>query len=691
MLFRGLELDLRGNLGSRPSCVFSCGQPMTCLSPLSHSSLAFGISSTPPSLAPTSHTSNLSTQICYAGLSVTHTGGKFTSVSKGLVQLRPSTITSFQDDREMQHQQAGSRKGVPVSKKTQADLLERIAHEGRNKRHGDRESTPVVRALTWAFRQVKVPDDVDALVGGLDLPLPIFTTTVQKLGIEGNPLAALAVFEWLQVTEDKQPNVYTYNSLLGALKANGRWDVAEIVYGKMQGSGVVPDIVTQNTLISMYEQQGAYTYALKLYRSLKPLGLQPSLFTVRNVIQILERKGDVETALDVFGEFKQQCRRLEEGRGKKGSQAVEMKRDAEQKQQLETLVRQMCYERITYLLAHQINREEVIRLWTKIKSKQLQLSRNFYEKLIRACGDGEEDHKFVKLLYMDMRKQQLPISVSLCNHVIQSLGWGKKWWAALEVFEHMVQLGPQPNTYTRKLMLSHFQVLLNSAKSRRIWKWALQLLEKMIQRGVEPDRFSWNAALIACAKAGETDSAVSVFHKMIERGQKPGVVSYGALLSALEKSNHLTGAKMVWKHMQYMGVEPNIVAYTTMISACGRGGSYPEALQLVEEMRAKGIQPSLITYNALITACAKAGDGERALDVIQQMRAAKMQPDAITYSKLIEAMANEGRWEPATAAYKTMQELNLKPPKYAYEAVLRVCEANSIPFDCKTLELNPTS
>ncbi|KAL3679316.1 hypothetical protein R1sor_022272 [Riccia sorocarpa] len=581
-----------------------------------------------------------------------------------------------------------------LGKKTQEGLLERVAQEVRNKREGDRESTPLVRALTWAFRNVKKPEDVEALVGGLDLPLPVFTTTIQKLGIEGKPMPALVVFEWLQTSGGNQPNVYTYNSLLGALKSNGHWKIAERVYHEMLQTGVSPDIVTQNTLISMYEQQGAYTYALKIYKNLKPLGLQPSPFTVRNVIQILERKGDVEAVLNVFVDFKQQCRREAESKGKKREnqiEATESRRYSEQREQLEIMVRQMCFKKISQLLARDGNREEVIRLWSKMRSKEVQLSRNFYENLIRTCGDGEEDHKFVKILYLDMRKQDVPISVSLCNHVIRTLALGKMWWAALEVFEHMVQVGPQPNSYTHKLMLSQFHILLNSARRRKIWRWALQLLDKMIQRGVEPDRFAWNAALIACSKAGETDSAISVFKRMIGRGQRPGVLSYGALLSALEKSNHFTGARMVWEHMKSMGMKPNVVAYTTMISACGRSGSYGEALQLLDEMPANGIQPTLITYNALITACARAGDGERALDVIQQMTAAKIQPDCITYAQLIEAMANEGRWKQATEAYETMQKLKLQPPAYAYEAVLRVCKANNIPVPSSVLETDQIS
>ncbi|CAK9196766.1 unnamed protein product [Sphagnum troendelagicum] len=533
----------------------------------------------------------------------------------------------------------------PGRKKNKQALQLRIAQEEERKRKGDRDLTPTVRALTWAFR-----------------------------GAQDQQQSFLV------------PNVYTYNSLLGALKANGCYDFAVRILGEMRDNGIAADLVTYNTVISMYDQLGQHEQALKVFEELKSLGMQPDLFTYRTLIQLLARCGKVEQALDIFCKLKKQQQEedwvSESQEGSENHSRPELKRERGQRQELATFVVQMCYKRFKAWLADDSStvRETAI-LGKRMKVAQVALDAKMCKNLIRACGQREIDHSLVKILYHSMREQHFPIGVSLCNQVIRVLGKGKKWWAALEVYENMMESGPLPEETTRRLLLSHFQILLNSARKRRIWKWALQLLDKMMEKGIEPDSFAWNAALIACGRANETASAVQVFQQMTEHGQKPGVVSYGALLSALEKGNLLENAEQVWHHMQKVGVMPNDYAFTTMISAYGKAGNYSKAIELLDQMQATGVEPSVVTYNAVISACARAGDGQRALDWLEQMEAASIKPNATSYAQVIEALANEGQWKPALTLYNKMLDLRLDPPPMASDAVFRVCRANDAQVD----------
>ncbi len=472
----------------------------------------------------------------------------------------------------------------PGRKKNKQALQLRIAREEERKRKGDRDLTPTVRALTWAFRGAQGTPAIAAVLEDLRFSISTFTSVIQKLGMEGNPQAAIALFRWLQEQQqevdnsvehqqslvvpnvepqqslvipnvDQQqsflvPNVYTYNSLLGALKANGCYDFAVRILGEMRDNGIAADLVTYNTVISMYDQLGQHEQALKVFEELKSLGMQPDLFTYRTLIQLLARCGKVEQALDIFCKLKKQQQEedwvSESQEGSENHSRPELKRERGQRQELATFVVQMCYKRFKAWLADDSStvRETAI-LGKRMKVAQVALDAKMCKNLIRACGQREIDHSLVKILYHSMREQHFPIGVSLCNQVIRVLGKGKKWWAALEVYENMMESGPLPEETTRRLLLSHFQILLNSARKRRIWKWALQLLDKMMEKGIEPDSFAWNAALIACGRANETASAVQVFQQMTEHGQKPGVVSYGALLSALEKGNLLENAEQV--------------------------------------------------------------------------------------------------------------------------------------------------
>lgn len=437
--------------------------------------------------------------------------------------------------------------GQQKSTKCKDSLLRRIQEETKSRKETDRESTPVVRALTWALRGVQNEQAVGVILGDLEFPLSIFTTVIQKLGLEKKPQAAVALLRWLQRREAAgndildRPNVYTYNSLLGVLKTNRCYDLAITILEEMRVNGIASDIVTCNTLISMYDQQGRYDEALRVYDGLRAVGMVPDVFTFRTMIQVLARSGKYDRVLQLYRDLEQQERNgIESGR-------AELKREKEQRQELAVFVVQLCYRRIWGWLSSDASTiRELCQLFTRMQEAEINLNEKMCKDLIRACGQREMDYYPVKWLYFNMRAQGFYLNASLCNHIIRVLGKGKRWWAALEVYENMMSVGPPPDETTHRLLLSHFQILLNSASKRGIWKWALQLLDKMQEKGIEPDSFAWNAALIACARAHEPASAIEVFQKMTAHGQKPGVLSYGALLSALEKGNLTEKAEQVY-------------------------------------------------------------------------------------------------------------------------------------------------
>jgi pentatricopeptide repeat protein len=78
------------------------------------------------------------------------------------------------------------------------------------------------------------------------------------------------------------------------------------------------------------------------------------------------------------------------------------------------------------------------------------------------------------------------------------MGKAKKWWAALEVYENLLDKGPKPNNLSYELIMSHFKFLLSAAKRRGYWKWCVKLLNKMEEKGLKPGSTDWNTVLIAC-------------------------------------------------------------------------------------------------------------------------------------------------------------------------------------------------
>jgi hypothetical protein len=84
--------------------------------------------------------------------------------------------------------------GHQTTSKSEDALLRRIQQETHSRKETDRESTPVVRALTWALRGVRSPEAVGVITGDSEFPISIFTTVMQKLGMD---LQRFLNFFWL--------------------------------------------------------------------------------------------------------------------------------------------------------------------------------------------------------------------------------------------------------------------------------------------------------------------------------------------------------------------------------------------------------------------------------------------------------------------------------------------------------------
>ncbi|KAJ7520118.1 hypothetical protein O6H91_20G067100 [Diphasiastrum complanatum] len=577
-----------------------------------------------------------------------------------------------------------------VVKKDQQALIKRIAAEEGGKVDGARSTEAAVRALTWALRDAEDGAELESLLADMEFPLPVYSSVIQKLGKEGRYKAANYLFRWLQTKIDakERANVYIYTSLLGAFKASGCVEMANLLVKEMTEMGVALNLVTYNTIISLYKQQGRFEEALGIFDEVQKLGLQPSFVTYSYVFQIFKKTANFDDALDLYQKIKV-LSNVKIGLLQSSMKVDDFYITLNNLENLERWVVQAGLQRIMNGLASQSNRRKLVVVFQKMKGAQLKISRLDCRMLILHCGRSEEDYFLLKALFHFMQERDLFLEVYLCNHIIRAFGEGYKFWAALEVFEHMLMKGPIPSTVTYKILRSQFHVLLSAASRRKIWKWALQLIDKMIDKGIEPDTYAWNITLAACAKAGKATAAVEAFQKMIERGAMPDVYSYGALLSALEKESLEEKAEQVWNSMHKVMVMPNDAAYTTMISLYGKIGKYGKVMDMFHEMQKSGIQPSLITYNALITACALAGDGEGALGWLETMNANKIEPDSTTYQQLIEALANANDWKRAAAMYVEMQKLQLQPSHSTYDLVLKTCKANDAHIEIGLLGPRP--
>lgn len=544
-----------------------------------------------------------------------------------------------------------------------------------------------VRALARSLESATTANDVEeVLKDKAELPLRVYSTMIRGFGTDGRLDVAMALVEWLKRKKEpggcNGPNLFVYNSLLGAVKQSGNFELVDDVMNDMAQEGIFPNVVTYNTLMAIYLEQGRSAEALNILEEIQKNGLSPSPVSYSTALAAYRQMEDGHGALRFFIEFREKYL--------KG----EIVKDADEGWEnefvkLKNFTVRICYQVMRRWLVKDGNQSTMLlRLLADMDNAGLETDRADYERLVWACT-REEHYVVAKELYTRIRERHDEISLSVCNHIIWLMGKAKKWWAALEIYEDLLDKGPNPNNLSYELIVSHFNILLTAARKKGIWRWGVRLLNKMEDKGLKPGSREWNAVLVACSKAAETSAAVEIFKRMVEQGEKPTIISYGALLSALEKGKLYDEAFQVWEHMVKVGVEPNLYAYTIMASICIGQGKLHRVDSILKEMKILGIEPSVVTYNAIISGCARNGLSSAAFEWFHRMKVEKIQPNEISYEVLIEALAKDGKPRLAFELYSRAQNEGLNLSAKAYDAIIRSSQANRVAIDASLLGPRP--
>ena len=107
------------------------------------------------------------------------------------------------------------------------------------------------------------------------------------------------------------------------------------------------------------------------------------------------------------------------------------------------------------------------------------------------------------------------------------------------------------------------------------WEYAVALLRQMER----PNRFSYNAAVSACAKGRQCDHALALLGEMHARGLKPDVISYSAVISACEKASMWQRRSSCCSRWRRAGSSPTSSRTRPAISACEKGAQWERALR----------------------------------------------------------------------------------------------------------------
>lgn len=576
----------------------------------------------------------------------------------------------------------------PGNLDTDADLKGEKTNNEEQKIGVGKNSRVDVQALGLSLQFARTADDVEELLEDMgELPLQVYSSVIRGLGKDQRLDAAIALYQWLRRKSDDgngaiRPNIFIYNGLLGAIKHAEKFDFVDSVLNDMTMEGIPSNIITYNTLMAIYIEHGREVEALGLFEELPKKGLIPTPASYSTALSAYRSLGDGFGAVKFFAEVKDKYKNGEMGKEADGEWEHEFPK-------FESFTIRIClWVMRQWLLKNENSCGDVLRLLMEMDKAGLQTGHAEHERLVWTCTH-EKHYAVAKELYSRIRERDSDISLSVCNHVIWLMGKAKKWWAALEIYEDLLDRGPKPNNMSYELIVSHFNILLTAARRRGIWRWGVRLLNKMEEKGLKPGSKEWNAVLVACSKASETSAAVQIFKRMVEQGEKPTVISYGALLSALEKGKLYDEALQVWKHMVKVGLKPNLYAYTIMASIYTAQGKFNIVNSIIKEMETVGIEPTVVTFNAIISGCAKNSLGSAAYEWFQRMKGHNITPNEVTYEVLIEALASDGKPKLVYELYLRALNEGLNLSSKAYDSVVHCSQIYGASIDVNGLGPRP--
>ncbi|CAN1312449.1 Pentatricopeptide repeat-containing protein At5g56310 [Linum perenne] len=175
---------------------------------------------------------------------------------------------------------------------------------------------------------------------------------------------------------------------------------------------------------------------------------------------------------------------------------------------------------------------------------------------------------------------------------------------------------------------------------------------------------SWTSLIVAFAKQGYADQALSVFNHMQTLGSKeakPDELTFIGVLVACSHGGYVNQGRQFFEDMRRIwGISPTIEHYGCLVDLYSRAGLLDEASELIKTMPMK---PNDAVWGALLGGCRIHKSPELASQVARLL-IGELDPDrAAGYLVLLaHVFASDKRWQEVAAVRQKMVEIGARKP-----------------------------
>ncbi|OLP84937.1 Pentatricopeptide repeat-containing protein, chloroplastic [Symbiodinium microadriaticum] len=248
---------------------------------------------------------------------------------------------------------------------------------------------------------------------------------------------------------------------------------------------------------------------------------------------------------------------------------------------------------------------------------------------------------------------------------------GSSWQSAIDLVSQMLaaKLHQESAHVWDSRAKPGYNAAISACERSGQWQSAIGLLFEMGSSWLVPDLVSFNAAILSCREEGQWQLAVHLLNALSAVGLFPETSTFNALLAAC--GARWTMALACLHEMQARAAVPDTISFTAAIAACEKGSEWLAAMKLFCEMEGVA-EPSVVSYNALINTCDV--KWQVAIDFFERMLSQEIQPDVITYNALIGAFARGSERALAFSLLTTMRSEQVSPDDVTFIPPALACQ-----------------
>ncbi|XP_058099731.1 pentatricopeptide repeat-containing protein At4g13650-like [Magnolia sinica] len=230
--------------------------------------------------------------------------------------------------------------------------------------------------------------------------------------------------------------------------------------------------------------------------------------------------------------------------------------------------------------------------------------------------------------------------------------------AAIRIWQEMKELGVEFNEFSYCAMIGlcdHVETLVLGE----------QIQAHIIKSGLIFDTALMNSVLTMYANCGMIEKAFAVFKEI----HSVDSISWNSMISAYAQNGFAEESLRFYLLMTRRGIEPNHLTFVSISKACTVLAKLALGLQFHAQVIKRAFESDVSVSNAFITTYAKCGSIHDSFKIFQST----IHKDVITWNSMVCGYAHHGCGKEALEIFAQMKISDAKPNEVTFVSVLSAC------------------